>query len=45
MIVLCQVRLEKLYGGKAHVGLQIPDQDSGSRQSVDLVLVTRRCVF
>ncbi|XP_015069923.1 uncharacterized protein LOC107014507 isoform X2 [Solanum pennellii] len=35
-------RLEKLYGGKAHVGLQIPDQDSGSRQSVDLVLVTRR---
>ncbi|OIT40028.1 hypothetical protein A4A49_19329 [Nicotiana attenuata] len=35
-------RLEKLYGGKAHVGLQIPDQDSGSRQSIDLVLVTKR---
>ncbi|XP_016472301.1 uncharacterized protein LOC107794334 isoform X2 [Nicotiana tabacum] len=35
-------RLEKLYGGKAHVGLQIPDQDSGSRQSIDLILVTKR---
>ncbi|KAK4734869.1 hypothetical protein R3W88_009130 [Solanum pinnatisectum] len=35
-------RLEKLYDGKAHVGLQIPDQDSGSRQSIDVVLVTRR---
>ncbi|XP_059304341.1 uncharacterized protein LOC132056253 [Lycium ferocissimum] len=35
-------RLEKLYGGKAHVGLQIPDQDSGSRQSIDIVLVTKR---
>ncbi|KAK4362781.1 hypothetical protein RND71_018022 [Anisodus tanguticus] len=35
-------RLEKLYGGKAHVGLQIPDHDSASRQSIDLVLVTKR---
>ncbi|KNA14844.1 hypothetical protein SOVF_103660 [Spinacia oleracea] len=34
-------RLEKLYGGKAYVGLRIPDADSGSRQNIDLVLVTR----
>ncbi|KAL2921450.1 Homoserine kinase [Bienertia sinuspersici] len=35
-------RLEKLYGGKAYVGLRIPDADSGSRQNIDLVLVTKR---
>ncbi|CAO2832295.1 unnamed protein product [Amaranthus hypochondriacus] len=35
-------RLEKLYGGKAYVGLRIPDADSGSRQNIDLVLVTSR---
>ncbi|XP_050225987.1 uncharacterized protein LOC126675391 [Mercurialis annua] len=33
-------RLEKLYGGKVYVGLRIPDADTGSRQNVDLVLVT-----
>ncbi|KAG8381504.1 hypothetical protein BUALT_Bualt06G0128700 [Buddleja alternifolia] len=34
--------LEKLYKGssKVHVGLQIPDPDSASRQTIDLVLVT-----
>ncbi|KAG8381505.1 hypothetical protein BUALT_Bualt06G0128800 [Buddleja alternifolia] len=37
-------RLEKLYKGssKVHVGLQIPDPDSASRQNIDLVLVTHR---
>ncbi|OAY41769.1 uncharacterized protein LOC110623389 [Manihot esculenta] len=34
-------RLEKLYGGKAYVGLRIPDADTGSRQNVDIVLVTK----
>lgn len=34
-------RLEKLYGGKAYVGLRIPDADSGSRQNIDLVLVSK----
>nr|GMC98706.1 Plasma membrane isoform 1 [Ipomoea batatas] len=38
-------QLEKLYGGKVFVGLQIPDADSGSRRSIDLVLVTQRCSF
>ncbi|CAH9136843.1 unnamed protein product [Cuscuta epithymum] len=35
-------RLEKLYGGKAYIGLRIPDADSKSRKSIDLVLVTQR---
>lgn len=34
-------RLEKLYGGKAYVGLRIPDADTGSRQNIDLALVTK----
>ncbi|KAG5559052.1 hypothetical protein RHGRI_008839 [Rhododendron griersonianum] len=34
-------RLEKLYGGKAYIGLRIPDADSGSRQTIDMVLVTK----
>ncbi|KAJ7949896.1 NERD domain-containing protein [Quillaja saponaria] len=34
-------RLEKLYGGKAYVGLRIPDADTGSRQSIDVVLITK----
>ncbi|THG01423.1 uncharacterized protein LOC114310842 [Camellia sinensis] len=34
-------RLEKLYGGKVHVGLRIPDADSRSRQNIDMVLVTK----
>ncbi|KAE8077503.1 hypothetical protein FH972_016062 [Carpinus fangiana] len=33
-------RLEKLYGGKAYVGLRIPDADTVSRQDIDIVLVT-----
>ncbi|CAL9089341.1 unnamed protein product [Musa textilis] len=35
-------RLEKLYGGKAFVGLRIPDADAGARQHIDVVLVTKR---
>ncbi|XP_022747351.1 uncharacterized protein LOC111297036 isoform X2 [Durio zibethinus] len=34
-------RLEKLYGGKVYVGLNIPDADTGSRQNIDMVLVTK----
>uniref|UniRef100_A0A5B7BNZ4 Putative Plasma membrane isoform 1 n=1 Tax=Davidia involucrata TaxID=16924 RepID=A0A5B7BNZ4_DAVIN len=34
-------RLEKLYGGKVYVGLRIPDADTGSRQNIDIVLVTK----
>ncbi|MBA0735188.1 hypothetical protein Gogos_019056, partial [Gossypium gossypioides] len=35
-------RLEKLYGGKVYVGLHIPDVNTGSRQNIDIVLVTKR---
>ncbi|KAL1813620.1 hypothetical protein DCAR_0625982 [Daucus carota subsp. sativus] len=35
-------RLEKLYGGKAYVGLRIPDADTGTQKNVDIVLVTKR---
>ncbi|KAL8519718.1 hypothetical protein ACS0TY_010595 [Phlomoides rotata] len=36
-------RLEKLYrGSKVYVGLQIPDADSASRQSIDAVIVTNQ---
>ncbi|XP_008786337.2 uncharacterized protein LOC103704710 [Phoenix dactylifera] len=34
-------RLERLYGGKAFVGLRIPDPDTGFRQHIDVVLVTK----
>ncbi|MBA0710139.1 hypothetical protein Golax_025133 [Gossypium laxum] len=34
-------RLEKLCGGKVYVGLNIPDADTGSRKSIDIVLVTK----
>ncbi|KAK9272152.1 hypothetical protein L1049_002523 [Liquidambar formosana] len=34
-------RIEKLFGGKVYVGLQIPDADTGSRQNIDMVLVTK----
>ncbi|KAJ0243031.1 NERD domain-containing protein [Hirschfeldia incana] len=34
-------KLEKVYGGKAYVGLRIPDADTSSRQDIDLVLVTK----
>ncbi|CAI0395147.1 unnamed protein product, partial [Linum tenue] len=34
-------RLEKLHGGKVYVGLRIPDPDTGLRQSIDVVLVTK----
>ncbi|VFQ69597.1 unnamed protein product [Cuscuta campestris] len=37
-------QLEKIYGGKAFVGLLIPDVDSGSRRSIDIVLLTRRYI-
>ncbi|CAI9087061.1 OLC1v1021032C1 [Oldenlandia corymbosa var. corymbosa] len=35
-------RLQSLYGGKAYVGLHIPDPDSASRRNIDIVLVTNR---
>ncbi|XP_043718400.1 uncharacterized protein LOC122666281 isoform X2 [Telopea speciosissima] len=35
-------RLEKVYGGKVYLGLRIPDADSGTRQNIDMVLVTKR---
>lgn len=34
-------RLQALYGGKAYVGLRIPDPDTASRQNIDLVLITK----
>ncbi|XP_009361151.2 uncharacterized protein LOC103951493 isoform X1 [Pyrus x bretschneideri] len=33
-------RLAKLYGGKVYVGLRIPDADTASPQTIDLVLVS-----
>lgn len=33
-------QLEKLYDGKAYVGLRIPDPDTRSRQHIDLAFVT-----
>ncbi|WOL06990.1 hypothetical protein Cni_G15725 [Canna indica] len=38
-------RLEKIYGGKAFVGLRIPDADAGTRQHIDVVLITKREVM
>lgn len=34
-------RLQTLYGGKAFVGLRIPDPDTASRQNIDLVVVSK----
>ncbi|MFS7961575.1 hypothetical protein Hanom_Chr08g00716701 [Helianthus anomalus] len=34
-------RLQTLYGGKTYVGLRIPDPDTASRQSIDIVHVTK----
>ncbi|GFZ15952.1 hypothetical protein Acr_25g0003610 [Actinidia rufa] len=34
-------RLEKLYDGKVYVGLRIPDADTGSRQTIDMVLISK----
>ncbi|XP_042497940.1 uncharacterized protein LOC122076610 isoform X2 [Macadamia integrifolia] len=34
-------RIEKLYGGKVYLGLRIPDADTGTRQNIDMVLVTK----
>lgn len=34
-------RVEKLFGGKAYTGLRIPDANTGSRQNIDIVLVTK----
>ncbi|XP_068635653.1 uncharacterized protein [Aristolochia californica] len=34
-------RIEKLCGGKVYVGLRIPDADSGTKQTIDMVLVTK----
>ncbi|XAR71525.1 hypothetical protein NMG60_11017838 [Bertholletia excelsa] len=41
-ILSVATRLEKLYGGKVYVGLRIPDTDTGSRQNIDMVLITKR---
>ncbi|KAL2349438.1 hypothetical protein Fmac_003438 [Flemingia macrophylla] len=35
-------RLKKLYGGHVYVGLRIPDADTASRQSIDIVLLTKQ---
>lgn len=40
--LVIEFRLEKLYGGKAYVGLRIPDADTGTQKNVDIVLVTKR---
>ncbi|XP_042514875.1 uncharacterized protein LOC122089312 isoform X2 [Macadamia integrifolia] len=34
-------RIEKVYGGKVYLGPRIPDVDSGTRQNIDMVLVTK----
>ncbi|KAG6518359.1 uncharacterized protein LOC122056499 [Zingiber officinale] len=38
-------RLEKIFKGKAFVGLRIPDADAGTRQHIDVVIVTKREVM
>ncbi|KAG0496833.1 hypothetical protein HPP92_001524 [Vanilla planifolia] len=35
-------RLEKIYGGKAYVGLRIPDPETSSRQHIDVVLAAKK---
>lgn len=35
-------RLKKLYGANVYVGLRIPDADTASRQSIDIVLLTKQ---
>ncbi|KAL8257289.1 hypothetical protein R6Q59_029330 [Mikania micrantha] len=35
-------RFRTVFGGKTYVGLRIPDPDTASRQSIDLVHVTKR---
>ncbi|KAI3933220.1 hypothetical protein MKW92_007278 [Papaver armeniacum] len=40
-IFLIAERAEKLYGGKLYLGLRIPDPDTGSRQNIDMVVVTK----
>ena len=42
--LVIELRLEKLYGGKAYVVLRIPNADSGTQKNVDTVLVTKRCL-
>ncbi|CBI26485.3 hypothetical protein VitviT2T_024063 [Vitis vinifera] len=34
-------KIEKLYDGKVYAGLRIPDADTGSRENIDMVLVTK----
>jgi len=36
------LRLKKLYGANVYVGLRIPDADTASRQSIDMVLLTKQ---
>ncbi|BAU00745.1 hypothetical protein VIGAN_10236200 [Vigna angularis var. angularis] len=35
-------RLKKIYGANVYVGLRIPDADTASRQSIDIVLLTKQ---
>lgn len=35
-------RLKKLYGANVYVGLRIPDANTASRQSIDIVLLTKQ---
>ncbi|KAK6936518.1 Nuclease-related domain, NERD [Dillenia turbinata] len=34
-------RIENIYDGKVYVGLRIPDSETGSRQNIDMVLITK----
>lgn len=36
------LRLKKIYGANVYVGLRIPDADTASRQSIDIVLLTKQ---
>jgi len=40
--IMVAKRLEKIYDGKAFHALRIPDIASGARQSIDMVLLTKR---
>lgn len=35
-------KIDKLYGGNVYLGLRIPDPDTGLRQNIDIVLLTKK---
>lgn len=39
LLLMC--RIEKLYDGKVYAALRIPDADTGARQDIDMVHVTK----